>query len=62
VPEVRSALSEEALSDLEVVSTVLPFRTNNYVVENLIDWGAVPDDPIFRLTFAQRGMLRTPPR
>lgn len=57
VPQVRSALSDEALFDLEVVSTVIPFRTNNYVVDELIDWDAVPDDPIFRLTFAQRGML-----
>jgi KamA family protein len=57
VPQVREALSEEALFDLDVVSTVLPFRTNSYVVDELIDWDAVPDDPIFRLTFAQRGML-----
>jgi len=57
VPQVRNALSPEALSDLQVVSTVLPFRTNNYVVDELIDWDAVPDDPIFRLNFAQRGML-----
>ena len=40
VPQVRSALSEEALFDLEVVSTVIPFRTNNYVVDELIDWDA----------------------
>ena len=57
VPQVRRALSEEALFDLEVVSAVLPFRTNTYVVDELIDWDAVPEDPIFRLTFAQRGML-----
>lgn len=57
VPRVRTALSSEALFDLRVVSAVLPFRTNNYVVEELIDWDTVPDDPIFRLTFAQRGML-----
>jgi len=39
------------------VGTVLPFRTNSYVVENLIDWDAVPDDPIFRLVFPQADML-----
>jgi hypothetical protein len=27
---------------VRVVSTVLPFRTNNYVVEELIDWDAAP--------------------
>lgn len=57
MPEVTEALSPEALFDLRVVSSVLPFRINNYVVEELIDWAAVPDDPIFRLTFARRGML-----
>lgn len=40
-----------------VVSTVLPFRTNRYVMESLIDWTQVPDDPMFQLTFPQRGML-----
>ena len=36
-------------------STVLPMRTNNYVVSHLIDWSAVPDDPMFQLTFPQPG-------
>jgi hypothetical protein len=42
---------------MKVVSTVLPFRVNDYVVEDLIDWASVPDDPIFQLTFPQPGML-----
>lgn len=42
---------------VEVVSTVLPFRTNAYVMRDLIDWDRVPDDPMFQLTFPQRGML-----
>ncbi len=42
---------------VEVVSQVLPFRTNRYLMENLIDWSRVPDDPIFQLVFPQRGML-----
>jgi L-lysine 2,3-aminomutase len=36
---------------------VLPFRVNPYLLEELIDWRRVPDDPIFRLTFPQREML-----
>lgn len=36
-------------------ATVLPMRTNNYVVSHLIDWSAVPDDPMFQLTFPQPG-------
>ncbi len=51
-------LPEEARQAIEVVGSVLPFRTNQYVVDHLIDWDRVPDDPIFRLTFPQRGMLR----
>ncbi|MET8245917.1 hypothetical protein ABZV31_16740 [Streptomyces sp. NPDC005202] len=42
---------------LRAVSAVLPFRTNAYVVDELIDWSAVPDDPVFRLTFPQTSML-----
>lgn len=42
---------------MKVVGNVLPFRVNNYVVDELIDWDNVPDDPIFQLTFPQPGML-----
>ena len=41
-----------------VVSRVLPFRVNQYVLDELIDWDRVPDDPMYRLTFPQREMLR----
>jgi KamA family protein len=42
---------------VQAVATVLPFRTNAYVVEQLIDWDAVPDDAIYRLVFPQADML-----
>ncbi len=42
---------------MEAVSTVLPFRVNSYVIQRLIDWSAVPDDPIYKLVFPQPGML-----
>jgi KamA family protein len=51
-------LSSEQKFALRVVGSVLPFRVNNYVVDELIDWDAVPDDPIYNLTFMQEGMLR----
>lgn len=47
----------DELLAMKAVSAVLPFRVNAYVVEQLIDWSRVPDDPIFRLTFPQREML-----
>jgi L-lysine 2,3-aminomutase len=42
---------------MKAVSAVLPFRVNQYVLDELIDWSRIPDDPIFQLTFPQRGML-----
>ncbi len=54
--ELDSSLREA----IRVVSLVLPFRTNEYVCESLIDWDRVPDDPIYQLTFPQRGMLDEP--
>ena len=50
-------LSEKQKFEIEVVAHVLPFRVNNYVVEELIDWDNIPDDPIFQLTFMQKEML-----
>ena len=52
-----STLSRDQLTALGVVSTVLPFRVNDYVLEELIDWDDIPSDPIFQLTFPQPGML-----
>ncbi|MBS7326311.1 MAG: lysine 2,3-aminomutase [Thiopseudomonas sp.] len=42
---------------MRVVANVLPFRVNQYVIDELIDWNNIPQDPIFQLTFPQRGML-----
>lgn len=55
--EPLQALPRETRLDIEAVSSVLPFRVNEYVLEELIDWDRVPDDPIFQLTFPQEGML-----
>jgi KamA family protein len=50
-------LGEAKQFEMEVVGNVLPFKTNNYVVEQLIDWNNIPNDPMFVLTFPQKGML-----
>lgn len=50
-------LSEEAKVGLKVVGSVLPFRVNNYVTENLINWDNFQDDPIYKLTFVNEEML-----
>lgn len=57
IPQMAS-LPAEMLHDIEVVGRVLPFKTNNYVVDELIDWNNVAEDPIFTLNFPRRGMLR----
>ena len=56
IPQIRK-LPEEQRKEIEVVGQVLPFKSNNYVVEHLINWKKVPDDPMFILTFPQREML-----
>ncbi|MEA3280030.1 MAG: lysine 2,3-aminomutase [Thermodesulfobacteriota bacterium] len=56
IPQLKN-LPEELLAGIKTVSAVLPFRVNNYVVEQLIDWDNIPDDPIFQLTFPQPDML-----
>ncbi|MCG8315799.1 MAG: lysine 2,3-aminomutase [Pseudomonadales bacterium] len=51
------ALSEEQRFEMKVVASILPFRVNDYVIEELIDWNNIPADPIFQLTFPQKEML-----
>lgn len=50
-------MSPELQEATLVVSAVLPFRVNKYVLDELIDWDRVPDDPIYRLVFPHRDML-----
>jgi KamA family protein len=56
LPQLQNLAPDDRFA-MRVVARVFPFRVNNYVVEDLIDWENVPDDPLFRLTFPQRGML-----
>ena len=51
-------LSRTQIRDVAVVGHVLPFKTNNFVVDHLIDWDQAPEYPLFVLNFAQRDMLR----
>jgi KamA family protein len=56
LPQLQKLSTADRLA-MKAVAQVLPFRVNNYVVEELIDWDKIPDDPIFRLTFPQKEML-----
>ena len=57
IPQI-SRLPENKKREIEIVSTILPFKTNNYVVDELINWYDVPDDPMYTLTFPRREMLQ----
>ena len=57
LPHIQN-LSEETRFEMEVVGNVLPFKANNYVIEQLIDWNDIPNDPMYVLTFPQKGMLK----
>lgn len=56
IPQIKK-LSAEMLEAIEVVGRVFPFKTNNYVIEELIDWDNLENDPIFTLTFPRKEML-----
>lgn len=56
LPQLHSLSPDERLN-MRAVAEVLPFRVNNYVIEELIHWDNIPNDPIYQLTFPQPGML-----
>ncbi len=56
IPQMEK-LSEEEKFAIEVVGMVLPFKVNNYVVDELIDWDNYENDPIFTLVFPKQEML-----
>jgi KamA family protein len=51
-------LSPRQVQAIKIVSEVLPFKTSNYVVNELIDWDNHQDDPMFILNFPQESMLK----
>jgi KamA family protein len=57
IPQINK-LSEEEQFAIEVVGTVLPFMVNNYIIDELINWDNLPEDPAFILSFPQKDMLK----
>ena len=55
---VYGKLSKEQIQSIKLVSEVLPFKTNNYVVNELIDWDNYLEDPMYILNFPQKEMLK----
>jgi len=56
IPQLKN-LDREHRFAMRVVGMVLPFRVSSYVLDQLIDWNDIPDDPMFQLTFPQKEML-----
>ncbi|MGC9362802.1 MAG: lysine 2,3-aminomutase, partial [Candidatus Syntrophosphaera sp.] len=48
------------VNKMERMTKFFPFKTNNYVVNELIDWENAIDDPMFRLNFPHPDMM--PPK
>ena len=53
-----NVLSEDEIKSIEIVGHVLPFKVNNYVIDELIDWDNYQNDPMYHLTFPQKEMLK----
>ena len=56
IPQLQG-MAESEITAMKAVSAVLPFRVNQYVIDELIRWSDVPNDPIYQLTFPQQGLL-----
>lgn len=56
IPQL-AGLPPEFIDDIDLVARVFPFKVNDYVLDELIDWSNIPDDPIYRLTFPHIDML-----
>jgi L-lysine 2,3-aminomutase len=55
--EYMRYLPEETKREIDVVARVIPFKTNNYVTDYLIDWENYEEDPIYVLNFPNKNML-----
>ncbi|MBW6489774.1 MAG: 4Fe-4S cluster-binding domain-containing protein [Lentimicrobium sp.] len=56
IPQIK-LLPESLKKEMEIVARVLPFKSNSYVVDKLINWDNYSEDPIFKLTFPVREIL-----
>jgi L-lysine 2,3-aminomutase len=56
LPQLEGISRDQRIA-LKAASAVVPFRVNDYILDELIDWDDIPADPIYQLTFPQAGML-----
>ncbi|MFD2838193.1 hypothetical protein ACFS3C_21345 [Azotobacter vinelandii] len=48
----KKTIKKKKKHSLEVLGAVFPFKVNQYILDELIDWGNIPDDPIFQTHFS----------
>lgn len=58
LPQINK-LSEEKIKEVEILSLVFPFKINNYLANELINWDNYENDPIFNLVFPNKNMLNS---
>ena len=56
------SLSQSDRSAREGFADAMPFRVNSYVLDELIDWSAVPVDPFFKVYFGSTDYFTTAQR
>lgn len=56
----RAGLAPARRLKIRAAAAVLGFGVTSYVADELIDWAAAPDDPIYRLVFPDEDMLDGP--
>lgn len=54
----RFGIPDHTARSIRALTAVLPFRVNEYVLSELVDWDDLPGDPVFQMVFPQSGMLR----
>ncbi|SEL68313.1 L-lysine 2,3-aminomutase [Aquimarina amphilecti] len=55
--EYYTRLPKDEKEIFDVLSSVFHFKVNNYVLAHLINWEAIPEDPIYKLVFPRKEML-----
>lgn len=50
-------LPDSEKETFNILTRCYPFKANNYVLENLIHWENIPEDPMYKLIFPRKEML-----
>jgi len=50
-------IPDKTLQQLKLLASVFPFKTNNYVISNLINWENLENDPVYITNFPQPSFL-----